>query len=51
MRKMEEVVWEAQSGNRPAEQMVAQWIANGDNGQVGDPAQKHVVGEPKYHQG
>ena len=42
---MEDPVLEMQSEINLAIQMVARWIANGDNGQHGHHAQKHVVGE------
>ena len=35
----------------PAIQMVAQWIANGGNGQHGIHAQKHVMGELRPPEG
>ena len=46
----EPAVWVTQSGTSPAIQMVARWTANGDNGQVGDLAQLHVVVELRHPQ-
>ena len=42
---MEDPVLEIPLKTDPAIQMVAQWIANGGNGQHGTHAQHHVVGE------
>ena len=42
---MEDPVLEMQLEINPATQTVAQWIANGGNGQHGNRAQKHVVEE------
>ena len=42
---MEVIVLETQPKINLATQMVAPWIANGDNGHHGNHAQKHVVVE------
>ena len=48
---MEDPVLEIPLKTNPAIQMVAQWIANGGNGQHGTYAQKHVMGELRPPEG